>query len=86
LLALRGLVEPAGQQLLRLLVLLRLAVILHRGHEDSDPPAAHLSVAGEHLALRLAKGWLARHALSERELEVEAEQLAAAGWQLRLVE
>ena len=72
------------QRLLRLLILLRLAVILHRGHEDADPPNAHISVANNTLLLRFTDGWLERHALSRRELAVEAEQLAAAGWQLEL--
>jgi exopolyphosphatase/guanosine-5'-triphosphate,3'-diphosphate pyrophosphatase len=82
--ALRGLNEQLGQRLLRLLILLRLAVILHRGHEDADPPNAHISVANNTLLLRFTDGWLERHALSRRELAVEAEQLAAAGWQLEL--
>ncbi len=86
LVALRGLPQALEQRLFRLLVLLRLAVILHRGHNDADPPNAVLAVHGDTLELTLADGWLARHALSRRELEVEAEQLATAGWRFRVAQ
>ena len=83
--ALRGLTEQTGRRLLRALVLLRLAVILHRGHQDADPPNAHLLAQGDRLQLSVATGWMERHALSQRELVVETRQLAAAGWQLQIV-
>lgn len=72
--------------LVRLLSLLRIAVILHRGHSDAHAPAvtASISDAEEALTVDLGAGWLAAHPLSARELEVEAGQLDAAGIRLRV--
>ena len=77
LLAVGGMAE---ERLLRLLILLRLAVIMHRGHDDADPPRPRLAVSERNLELGFAGGWLRRHALSARELEVEIAQLAEGGW------
>ncbi|MDZ7668673.1 MAG: Ppx/GppA phosphatase family protein [Gammaproteobacteria bacterium] len=72
--------------LVRLLSLLRIAVILHRGHSDAHAPpvAASIGADQEGLNLDLGAPWLAAHPLSARELEVEAGQLDAAGIRLRV--
>ena len=81
LLAVGGMAE---ERLLRLLILLRLSVIMHRGHDDADPPRVQLVARQRRLELAFAGGWLRRHALSARELEVETTQLAAGGWCLEV--
>lgn len=74
----------SAERLLKAVILLRLAVILERSHADAASPAADLAVAGRNLTLGLPPGWLAAHPLSARELEVEARQLATAGFLLQL--
>jgi len=70
--------------LIRLLALLRLAVILHRSHGEEDLSGLRASAAGARLAVALPPGWLAAHPLSARELEVERAQLDAAGIRLEI--
>ncbi|MEZ5559268.1 MAG: Ppx/GppA phosphatase family protein [Pseudomonadales bacterium] len=72
-------------ELMRLLAVLRLAVILERGHAG---PVAQVSACsrGNALVVRLPAGWRAAHALSRRELEVEATQLAGVAIELVIEE
>ncbi|MEQ8860637.1 MAG: Ppx/GppA phosphatase family protein [Pseudomonadales bacterium] len=83
-LALRGLDDDVRAELVRLLALLRIAVILNRSHTDTDVPAVAASAAAETLRLTLPDGWLAAHPLSAKELTVEAAQLADAGIRLEV--
>ncbi len=82
-LAWRSLPDDRRLDLLRAMVLLRLAVILERGHSDNRSPGElSFTVDGNELILSLQKSWLERNMLSTRELAVEARQLE--GVQLRL--
>lgn len=78
--------DATRRSLVRLLSLLRIAVILHRGHSDAHTPPVTASIADDpdELKLDLGAGWLAAHPLSARELEVEAGQLGAAGIRLHV--
>jgi exopolyphosphatase/guanosine-5'-triphosphate,3'-diphosphate pyrophosphatase len=71
------------RQLERLLVLLRLAVILHRSHRDADAPEVTVAARDDGLEISLPPGWLDAHPLSARELDVEVAQLAGVGIALR---
>lgn len=62
----------------RLCVILRLAVLLHRGRSAVNQHYLEVQAEGERLALRFPDAWLARHPLTQLELEQEAERLAAA--------
>lgn len=74
-----------GVRLMRLAGLLRLAVVLERTRSDADSPEPiGMTVADSEATLELPQGWLATHALSRSELEVEASQLRAAKIDLRL--
>jgi exopolyphosphatase / guanosine-5'-triphosphate,3'-diphosphate pyrophosphatase len=83
-LAFRDYESGTRRSLVRLLSLLRIAVILHRGHSDADPPeaAARVYVQEDGLSIELAGGWLDAHPLSARELQVEVAQLGEAGVRL----
>ena len=81
-LAFRAYRPDIGRSLIRLLALLRVAVILHRGHSDEDEPALQAGASECRLSLDFAPGWLEAHPLSARELEVEVAQLAHAGIEL----
>ena len=66
----------------RLCVLLRLAVLMHRGRSAQLKPEPALAAEDDKLILRFPEGWLDEHPLSRLELEQEAERLAAAGVEL----
>ena len=73
-----------AQTLLRLVGLLRLAVILERSHSDDESAQAQIRVAADELYLDCGPGWLDAHPLSKRELEVEQQQQAGAGISLHV--
>lgn len=66
----------------RLSVLLRLAVLLHRGRTDAALPAMKIDADGRTLRLRFPRGWLAKNPLTCADLEREAEYLQAAKYAL----
>ena len=69
--------------LLRLAVLLRLVVALHRSRAALRLPKFDLHAAGTRLTLDFPPGWLDRHPLTGADLAQEAQFLAAAGFELR---
>jgi exopolyphosphatase/guanosine-5'-triphosphate,3'-diphosphate pyrophosphatase len=70
------------QRLQRLCVLLRLAVLLHRGHAATASPDVRFGVSGKTVQLRFPDGWLAEHPLTEADLAAEAESLQSAKFTL----
>ena len=75
-----------------LCVLLRLAVVLHRGRLASPPPAlglrrdgARKNHAGGTFTLVLPGRWVGEHPLTKLDLQQEADYLAAGGVKLRFV-
>ena len=79
-----SLVPPWHLKAAFLIVLLRLAVLLHRGRGPEPLPRLDLSVKGRSIDVGLPKGWLADHPLTEADLEQEADWLRAAGFRLRV--
>jgi exopolyphosphatase/guanosine-5'-triphosphate,3'-diphosphate pyrophosphatase len=67
---------------LRLCLLLRLAVLLHRSRSARERPAVTLTVGERSIRLRFPSGWLADHGLTVGDLSQEAGWLASAGWEL----
>lgn len=67
-----------------LIVLLRLAVLLHRGRGPLQLPLIELSARGRGLEARFPRGWLDEHPLTAADLEQEVEYLRAAGFRLRV--
>ncbi|MDS4041347.1 MAG: Ppx/GppA phosphatase family protein [Candidatus Competibacter sp.] len=74
----RELAQPAQ----RLCVLLRLAVVLHRGRSRQHLPPLALSASQQRVALRFPAGWLDEHPLTRTDLEAEARYLKKAGFRL----
>ncbi|MBK1717743.1 exopolyphosphatase [Thiocystis violacea] len=70
------------KQARRLCVILRLAVLMHRGRSADNKPDPRLQAEGDTLTLSFPDDWLASHPLTQLELEQEAERLAAAGIRL----
>ncbi|KAA3605211.1 MAG: Ppx/GppA family phosphatase [Planctomycetota bacterium] len=80
---LNGRSEGRRQYVLRLCALLRLAVRLNRTRTPLDVPRVDCKAKGPHLKLKLPEGWLESHPLTQEDLILEAERLAAAGLELR---
>jgi exopolyphosphatase/guanosine-5'-triphosphate,3'-diphosphate pyrophosphatase len=78
-----ALAEARGPRALRLCVLLRLAVCLNRSRGADPLPRLRLKATPRRLELGLPRGWLARHPLTQADLEEEAGLLKAVGLQLR---
>ncbi len=66
----------------RLCVLLRLAVVLHRGRSRQSLPPLTLVANRQRLELRFPPGWLEEHPLTRADLEAEARYLKKAGFRL----
>jgi exopolyphosphatase/guanosine-5'-triphosphate,3'-diphosphate pyrophosphatase len=66
-----------------LIVLLRLAVLLHRSRGSRALPQIVLKARGRSLEIGFPNGWLAEHPLTAADLEQECEYLQAAGFRLR---
>jgi exopolyphosphatase/guanosine-5'-triphosphate,3'-diphosphate pyrophosphatase len=67
-----------------LMVLLRLAVLLHRARGPRALPEIDLKARGRVLELVFPKGWLADHPLTAADLDQEIEYLQAANVRLRV--
>lgn len=67
-----------------LCLLLRLAVVLHRGRSNEQLPAVQINVHRRRLDLKFVDGWLAQHPLTRADLENEGRLLHKAGYHLRL--
>jgi exopolyphosphatase/guanosine-5'-triphosphate,3'-diphosphate pyrophosphatase len=67
-----------------LIVLLRLAVLLHRDRGSRARPEIDVRVRGRNVELEFPKGWLDGHPLTVADLEQEVEYLQTAGFRLRV--
>ncbi len=67
-----------------LIVLLRLAVLLHRGRGPRSLPEITLQVKGTSVEIAFPRGWLAEQPLTEADLDQEIRYLQAAGFRLRI--
>ncbi len=67
---------------LRLLMLLRLAVLLNRSRGDLEIPPLDLSVSENSLSIKFDPEWLEANALTVADLKRESGYLAAVGYQL----
>jgi exopolyphosphatase/guanosine-5'-triphosphate,3'-diphosphate pyrophosphatase len=78
------LVPPWDRDAFYLIVLLRLAVLLHRGRSASALPPIGLSATAHSLELQFPKAWLEEHPLTSADLQQETEYLRAGGFRLRV--
>src|ERR1700723_910733 len=67
-----------------LIVLLRLAVLLHRGRSPQPLPEVHLGVKGRTVNMELPQGWMKEHPLTLEDLEQERVYLKDAGFRLNI--
>ncbi len=78
------LLPPWDRQALHLIVLLRLAVLLHRGRSPAALPPIELSATPKSLQVEFPGGWLKDHPLTSADLVQEVEYLRASGLRLRV--
>lgn len=67
----------------RLSILLRLAVLLHRARSEMTAAPVELKAAKRGVFLRFPRGWLAQNPLTCADLRREADELRAAGFELK---
>jgi exopolyphosphatase/guanosine-5'-triphosphate,3'-diphosphate pyrophosphatase len=67
----------------RLSILLRLSVLLHRGHAHRKKPKLHIAVSEKNIVLKFPGNWLKSHPLTVAELDAEVKYLKTAGYTLK---
>src|ERR1017187_5828117 len=83
---LEDLVPPWDRHAEFLIVLLRLAVLLHRGRSPQPLPEVRLQIKGRTLNLELPQRWMKEHPLTLEDLEQERLYLKDAGFRLNLTQ
>jgi exopolyphosphatase/guanosine-5'-triphosphate,3'-diphosphate pyrophosphatase len=86
-LALEGLEElvpPWDRNAVPLIIILRLAVLLHRGRSAEALPPITLSAGSKSLEAHFPARWLKDHPLTSADLQQEVDYLRAAGLRLRV--
>jgi len=78
------LVPPWDRDALYLIVLLRLAVLLHRGRSSAALQPIALAATARSLELMFPGRWLQEHPLTSADLQQETEYLRASGFRLRV--
>ncbi|MGB8327977.1 MAG: exopolyphosphatase [Steroidobacteraceae bacterium] len=78
------LIPPWDRRALWLVVLLRLAVLLHRGRSDATGPAVTLRARARSLELDFPSRWIADHPLTAADLQGEIEHLRGEDFRLRV--
>jgi exopolyphosphatase/guanosine-5'-triphosphate,3'-diphosphate pyrophosphatase len=82
---LEDLLPPWDRHAEFLIVLLRLAVVLHRGRSPQPLPEVTLRAKGRSLSLELPPRWMKEHPLTFEDLEQERVYLKDAGFRLATV-
>ena len=78
------LIPPWDVQAEPLVLVLRLAVLLHRGRSSTQLPLIKLVARGRSLTMHFPRGWLKDHALTVADLRQEVEYWKAANLRLRV--
>jgi exopolyphosphatase/guanosine-5'-triphosphate,3'-diphosphate pyrophosphatase len=78
------LVPPWDRSAVYLILLLRLAVLLHRGRSATALPPIELSVTPRSIEMRFPARWLRDHPLTSADLQQEVDYLRAGGYRLRV--
>ncbi|MGH8138051.1 MAG: exopolyphosphatase [Steroidobacteraceae bacterium] len=78
------LVPPWDRNALYVIVLLRLAVLLHRGRSPTALPAIELRATPRSLEMQFPGRWLKDHPLTSADLQQETDYLRASGFRLRV--
>ena len=71
------------EKVLHLAILLRLSCVLNRSRSYAAPPEIKAVADTNSLSLKFARDWLSSHALTQADLEIEAEYLEAIEFTLK---
>ena len=63
-------------------ILLRIAVLLHRGRTSQSAPEIDISVSNKNINLRFPDNWLDEHSMTVADLTKEINYLDTAGYKL----
>lgn len=80
--AFKLLMKPFAKAGKHMCVLLRIAVLLHRGRTDQTLPEINLTVSKKNIELHFPKNWLDDHSMTLADLIKEISYLDAAGYKL----
>jgi exopolyphosphatase/guanosine-5'-triphosphate,3'-diphosphate pyrophosphatase len=78
------LTHPWDKRAPAITLLLRLAVLLHRGRSTVPLPPIQMAGRADALEMRFPAGWLDDHPLTAADLKQEAEQLKTVGFRLKV--
>jgi exopolyphosphatase/guanosine-5'-triphosphate,3'-diphosphate pyrophosphatase len=81
---LEELLPPWDKAMFHLIVLLRLAVLLHRARVGTELPSIDLSATPKTLEARFPTRWLKDHPLTTADLQREVDYLKDNGFRLRI--
>jgi exopolyphosphatase/guanosine-5'-triphosphate,3'-diphosphate pyrophosphatase len=73
---------PWDKNMIYLVMVLRLAVVLHRNRNEADLPPFKCTLNGQTLILKFPTDWLAQYPLTLADLNDEAKHLTNIGFQL----
>jgi exopolyphosphatase/guanosine-5'-triphosphate,3'-diphosphate pyrophosphatase len=76
---------PGNEDLIHLAILLRMAIIFHRGKRIDGLPAMKLSANKKKIKLKIPADWLETHPLTFADLETEMRQLDDIGYSLDII-
>jgi exopolyphosphatase/guanosine-5'-triphosphate,3'-diphosphate pyrophosphatase len=79
------LVPPWDRSAIHLIVLLRLAVLLHRGRSSTALPPIELNATPRSLEVRFPARWLKEHPMTSADLQQEVDYLRTSGFRLRVL-
>ena len=82
--ALQDLNPPWHIKAEQLIVILRIAVLLHRGRSAVSLPKITLSAKGRNLDITFPRGWIDEHPLTAADLDNEVDYLKGCGLKLRV--
>ena len=79
-------IEPINDdeknKLIKLIIILRLAIILNRGRKTLKTPDIIIGLTNHKIELQFQDEWLANHPLTEADLETEADYLTTTDYKL----
>lgn len=78
------LIPPWDRKAQLLILVFRLAVLMHRGRSSAQLPPIKLSPRGRALTIEFPRGWLRDHPLTRADLQQEVEYWKAIGYRLRV--
>jgi exopolyphosphatase / guanosine-5'-triphosphate,3'-diphosphate pyrophosphatase len=74
--------EEIQNKLIKLIIILRLAIVLNRSRTAIKAPEVDVTVNKNKIELKFQNGWLTEHPLTEADLETEANYLSVTDYKL----